>query len=335
MTRRYACAIVLLMLSVLVVAPYVSAETYLPLLLRNSAPATATPTVTETATVTATVTETPTPSDRFLVTRIIDGDTVELANGQRLRYIGIDTPEMSGDCYAWEAKQKNAELVLNQWVKLVKDVSETDRYGRLLRYVYVGSGPDEVFVNAELVRQGYAFAYTYPPDVAFADLFVQLQQEAREAERGLWSACVTLTPTETATATPTETGTWTPTPTATETPTSTWTPTATASATEAPTSTWTPTHVPSATGTWTPTVTGTWTPTRTNTATCTLTRTPAFTRTWTPTLGTGGTVYITDTGTKYHRWGCRYLNSSAHAVTCSWATSHGYGACSVCDPVCP
>jgi micrococcal nuclease len=70
---------------------------------------------------------------------------------------------------------------------LVYDVDRTDRYGRLLAYVYRAS--DALFVNASLVRDGYAFAFTYPPDVAHAEEFVALQREAREANRGLWSAC--------------------------------------------------------------------------------------------------------------------------------------------------
>ena len=69
-------------------------------------------------------------------------------------------------------------------VQLERDVSETDQYGGLLRYVYVGT----IFVNAELVRGGYATAWTYPPDVAYSDLFVELEREARQAERGLWAA---------------------------------------------------------------------------------------------------------------------------------------------------
>ena len=81
----------------------------------------------------------------------------------------------------------------NQTVVLVRDVSETDRYGRLLRYVYVG----DVFVNAELVRRGYAQVATYPPDVEFADYFVQLQREAREAGRGLWATPTPAPPTNT------------------------------------------------------------------------------------------------------------------------------------------
>jgi micrococcal nuclease len=131
-------------------------------------------------------TATPTPGrTQARVTQIVDGDTIEVEiNGgiHRLRYIGIDCPE-PGQQGWYEASEANRQLVEGQIVWLEKDVSETDRYGRLLRYVYVG----DLFVNAELVRLGYAVALTYPPDVQYADLFVQLEQEARAAERGLWA----------------------------------------------------------------------------------------------------------------------------------------------------
>jgi hypothetical protein len=90
------------------------------------------------------------------------------------------------ECFGQEASNKNKELVEGKRVKLEKDVSETDKYGRLLRYVWV----DDVFVNDYLVRQGYAYAYTYPPDVKYAEQFVQAQQEARENNRGLWAICI-------------------------------------------------------------------------------------------------------------------------------------------------
>lgn len=85
---------------------------------------------------------------QITVRRVVDGDTIELSTGQRLRYIGIDTPETNGGCFSLEAKLANEQLVLNKPVRLEKDVSETDRYGRLLRYVWVG----ETFVNDQLVR---------------------------------------------------------------------------------------------------------------------------------------------------------------------------------------
>jgi hypothetical protein len=90
-------------------------------------------------------------------------------------------------------------LVLSEYVRLVRDVSETDQYGRILRYVYV----DDVFVNAELVNEGYALVDTHPPDVAYADQFYQLQQEAKAAGRGLWTACLGPTPTPLPPRTPT------------------------------------------------------------------------------------------------------------------------------------
>ena len=123
--------------------------------------------------------------EQALVVRVIDGDTIEVeiaGQNYRVRYIGMDTPER-GDLFFQEATDANALLVAGQTVTMVKDVSETDRYGRLLRYVYLADG---TFVNAELVRQGYALVATYPPDVAHQELFVTLQQEAREAAVGLW-----------------------------------------------------------------------------------------------------------------------------------------------------
>jgi micrococcal nuclease len=125
-----------------------------------------------------------------LVTRVVDGDTIEVEIGgesYKVRYIGIDTPELHHptkpvEYYAQEAYEKNRELVEGKTVFLEKDVSETDMYGRLLRYVYVG----DTFVNAYLVQQGYAQVSTYPPDVKYQQRFLELQREAREAGRGLW-----------------------------------------------------------------------------------------------------------------------------------------------------
>jgi len=124
----------------------------------------------------------------FLVTKVIDGDTIRLENGEVVRYIGIDTPEISKgkECFADEAKRKNEELVLGKTVRLEKDISERDRYNRLLRFVYV----DDQFVNEILVKEGYALAYTYPPDVKYSELFRKTEQEARENNRGLWGECI-------------------------------------------------------------------------------------------------------------------------------------------------
>lgn len=119
------------------------------------------------------------------VTRVIDGDTIEVRlEGQtvRVRYIGIDTPETDERFYE-QATLANATLVDGKTVTLFRDVSETDRYGRLLRYVFVG----DVFVNYELIRQGYAFASTYPPDVACAVPFSEAEHLARTERIGLWA----------------------------------------------------------------------------------------------------------------------------------------------------
>lgn len=126
----------------------------------------------------------------YLVIRVVDGDTIEIEGGQKVRYIGIDTPETVSpskpvQCFGKEASEKNKELVLGKRVKLEKDISETDKYGRLLRYVWI----DDIFVNDYLVRQGYASASTYPPDVKYSEQFVQAQQEAVGNNRGLWISC--------------------------------------------------------------------------------------------------------------------------------------------------
>ena len=121
------------------------------------------------------------------VTGITDGDTITVrmdGKEYKLRYILINTPEVDqplGD----EATAANRTLVMGKTVYLVKDVSETDRYGRLLRYVYLADG---TFVNAELVRQGWAQVATFPPDVTKEAEIRAAQQQAVAAGRGLWAA---------------------------------------------------------------------------------------------------------------------------------------------------
>lgn len=140
--------------------------------------------------------EEPLPASEATVVRIVDGDTivVRLGSGreERVRYIGIDTPESVKpntpvQCFAKAASDANAALVDGRRVRLERDVSERDRYGRLLAYVH--RSDDDLFVNAELVRQGYAHASPYPPDVRHEADFRSLEREARTARRGLWKAC--------------------------------------------------------------------------------------------------------------------------------------------------
>lgn len=128
------------------------------------------------------------------IIEVIDGDTVTLDNGERLRYVGIDTPETKHprkgiECFGKKASEKNAELVLGKTVRIEKDVSERDRYDRLLRLVYLRTEQGELFVNDYLVRQGYARAVTFPPDVTYTNRFREAQQEAQDNNRGLWGEC--------------------------------------------------------------------------------------------------------------------------------------------------
>lgn len=124
------------------------------------------------------------------VTKVIDGDTIEIEGGQHVRYVGIDTPEtvhpsQPVECFGKEASNKNKELVEGKTVRLEKDITELDRYGRLLRYIWI----DNTLINEVLVKEGYANSYTYPPDVKYQDRFIQAEREARENKRGLWASC--------------------------------------------------------------------------------------------------------------------------------------------------
>ena len=130
------------------------------------------------------------PEAQITVTRVIDGDTIEVSvDGTiyKVRYIGIDTPELDDErpefcALAQGATRYNRRLVEGEDVQLEKDVSETDKYERLLRYVYV----DDIFVNAELVRQGLAWAKTYEPDIKYQDTLEEAEAEARQDKIGIW-----------------------------------------------------------------------------------------------------------------------------------------------------
>ena len=129
------------------------------------------------------------------VQRVVDGDTIELTDGRKVGYIGIDTPETIEPkrpvcCFGKEASNKTKSLLTGKKVILQKDVSDTDKYGRLLRYVFLPLDSGQtLFVNDYLVREGYARVYTYPPDVKYNKQFLDAERQAREANKGLWGGC--------------------------------------------------------------------------------------------------------------------------------------------------
>jgi len=123
----------------------------------------------------------------YVVKKVIDGDTIQLESGEVVRYLGVDTPELFSkekgpEFYAQEAARYNKKLVFLKKVRLEFDVEKKDNYNRLLAYVFVKN----IFVNAELVRLGYAKANIKPPNLKYKDMLLKLQQKAMEEERGLW-----------------------------------------------------------------------------------------------------------------------------------------------------
>lgn len=138
--------------------------------------------------------------DKVTVSKHVDGDTVyvRLQDGteKKVRFIGVNCPESTNrtDPYGKEASNFTMQKLLGRTIYLEKDVSETDRYGRLLRYLWL-EPPKEVTedeikdkqFNAILVLEGYAQVSTYPPDVKYSKLFVQFQREAKESNKGLWA----------------------------------------------------------------------------------------------------------------------------------------------------
>lgn len=139
------------------------------------------------------------------VTRVIDGDTLKLENGQKVRLIGIDCPELEYGPKLYrdskktgqdvetiramgrKAKQFTAGIAEDRKIRLEFDAQATDKYGRLLAYVYVPGQDKEIFLNSYLVEQGYASLMTIPPNVRYAGLFKKLYVQARNNNRGLWA----------------------------------------------------------------------------------------------------------------------------------------------------
>jgi micrococcal nuclease len=121
----------------------------------------------------------------YEVSDIIDGDTIKLTNGERVRLIGINTPE-KGQPYFQQATDRLEELIGSNPVKLEKDEEDKDQYGRWLRYIYI----NDTFVNLEMVKSGFAIAYEFQPNVKHSDKFNEAEQKARESEIGIWAPSI-------------------------------------------------------------------------------------------------------------------------------------------------
>jgi len=134
---------------------------------------------------------------RVEVSRVIDGDTIELKNGKLARYIGIDCPETrrktekgwvkARDPFGEEAKRFNDRMVSGRVLRCESDIQREDKYKRLLVYCFVKDGAKEQFIQAELLRQGLAYFYPFPPNVRYADILLSAMNEAKENRKGVWS----------------------------------------------------------------------------------------------------------------------------------------------------
>jgi len=144
---------------------------------------TSTPIPTAMAEAAQSVVPTPEQGEWDTVVRVVDGDTVELDNGHKVRYVGINTPE-AGQPFYEEAKEANRQLVEGKQVLLEFDFTPYDMYGRWLAYLFV----DGRFVNYELIRRGFANVYTVPPNVKYDGLLRQAERQAREEGAGLWAS---------------------------------------------------------------------------------------------------------------------------------------------------
>ncbi|MEN8906221.1 MAG: thermonuclease family protein [Clostridiales bacterium] len=128
-------------------------------------------------------------TENELVIKVIDGDTFYIKNDEKVRLIGIDTPEIGNEYgddqpYSQEAKNFTRNLIEGKEVKLVKDISDRDRYNRLLRYVYMNDG---TFLNELLVKEGFAKSIEYKPDIRFTDILNSAQKYAKKNNRVIWS----------------------------------------------------------------------------------------------------------------------------------------------------
>lgn len=136
--------------------------------------------------------------EKALVLNVVDGDTIKVSlqgMEKTVRFVGMDTPETVDPrrpvgCFGKEASNETKSLLFGKVVILQKDVSDKDKYDRLLRYIYLPLEDGKtLFINDYLVREGFAKVYTYPPDVKFNEQFRQAEKKARELKKGLWGRC--------------------------------------------------------------------------------------------------------------------------------------------------
>jgi micrococcal nuclease len=119
----------------------------------------------------------------YLVTNVVDGDTLDIENGERIRFSGINTPER-GECYYQEAKDKLKELTLNKEIFIQQDKTDRGKYGRLLRYIY----QDDILINEYMVRYGYAKVYDkYKDDTSKYKQLKRSELEAIRSNLGVWN----------------------------------------------------------------------------------------------------------------------------------------------------
>ncbi|MFA5142964.1 MAG: thermonuclease family protein [Candidatus Omnitrophota bacterium] len=143
----------------------------------------------------------PAKEETVFVAKAVDGDTLKLSDGRRVRLLGVDTPELHysekllrdarrsrKDIKAIQGMGERAadftrRLCEGKRIRIETDIRRLDKYGRLLAYAYLDDG---TFVNAKILEEGYGQVMTIPPNVKHADYFMKLQQEARERGKGLW-----------------------------------------------------------------------------------------------------------------------------------------------------
>src|SRR5690606_32531006 len=121
---------------------------------------------------------------------VVDGDTFELGSGEKVRLIGVNTPEIfngKNEVFGQEAKRLAEEVLEGKEVYVFADAGDTDRYGRWLRYVFLRDGSDSMMFNERLLYEGYANVMSIAPNVIFADYFAAVERKAREHSRGLWA----------------------------------------------------------------------------------------------------------------------------------------------------